>query len=253
MGKGAKMKASSKKDYRHENEYDEEDDEEIDATIVTVEDTDLVELKKAEHEFDISEAVEKIGEKRATIREKGLESFIKFLRSISPLPFKAAIASHEETLYTLLVRILKRPSSVKEGKLCCELLNLLALVNGANEEDFFTQFESTLKQTVQGGALEELREYALFTLTFMSYICSNEANEWVWNFCEQILTDSAEALPYTIGLKATAAECWLLIATNMGEEAVLEHSCECVFESFHELLEEAATVPGERVITFLIL
>ena len=69
MGKGAKMKASSKKDYRHEDNVSEELEEEAeDVNIVVEEEGDLEEKK--ESSFDVSEAVEKISEKRATIREK---------------------------------------------------------------------------------------------------------------------------------------------------------------------------------------
>ncbi len=239
------MKASNKKDYRHEDNVSDNGEDDNEDVNIVVEDGDAVDEKKIENEFDVSEAVEKITEKRATIREKGLESFVKYLRSTSQTPFKDAIANYEETLFTLLARILKRPTNAKEGKLCCELLCLLALTQGANEDDFFSQFETPLKHLVAGGSIEELREYALFTLTFLSYVCSNEANEGVWYLCEQILTDSAEALPYTVGLKATAAECWLLLATVMSEQSVAEHSADEIFESLLQLMEESASVPGE--------
>lgn len=239
------MKATSKKTFKEES-YESEEDNESETTNVVVLEGDEVESKKTEPEFDVSDVVERMGEKRALIREKAMEEFIRFLRSSSPIPFKTVVASHEETLHTLLIRIVKRPVSVKEGKLCLELVSLLSLVQGANELEFFQLYEKPLTQLVVGGTMEELREYALFTLTFMSFVNSNvDTNEDIWILCEQIMTDSAEALPYTIGLKATAAQCWLFIATIMDEQSVLEHSCEVVFEALQELMEQSNSVPGE--------
>lgn len=205
---------------------------------------------------NISEIVEKIVEKRFTTRETGLEQLIKHFQSSHDSSAALSIEGYQDTIMTQLVRVIRKPYSVKEGKLCAHLLSLLGLYKGADEEDFFKSVEKPLKQLVDGTnpELQGLRDSALSCLVILAYVCGGvDAGYRTWSYCERILTqqnvitgqendsdsdsddDTSDAssagskdktagdVKSGVALRASAANGWILLATLRTAEEVLQH------------------------------
>jgi hypothetical protein len=196
--------------------------------------------------FDVSAAVEKINRPTPSGRAEGLHALITFMRSYN-ITSVSRVDSFEQTISARLVELLEGTNSSMEKRLCCKLAKLLALSVGAGSDDFFGRFELPLHQLAADencAADEDLRRYALFTLSFVSFVCKSEPNNDLWLLCEKIMSDASDEVPYSLGLKATAAECWLLLATIVPRETVMEHSRECVFVAMKDALEAIYSDPA---------
>ena len=121
MGKKSKIKALQKK-----NANDDSDVEDDGGTVAeSMEDgmsTPVRTKAGVPSRLIISEAVEKLSEKRFTTRESGLEQLIKHFQTSYDSTKDLSIDSYQETILTQLLRSIRRPPSLKEGKLCTHLL-----------------------------------------------------------------------------------------------------------------------------------
>lgn len=70
----------------------------------------------------ISEAVENLSEKRPGLREMGLKVILKILRGNNP-EIVETVLGYNETICTSLLRLLRKPASLKEGTLCLQVHN----------------------------------------------------------------------------------------------------------------------------------
>jgi hypothetical protein len=206
---------------------------------------------------DVSEAVEKLSEKRFTTRENGLEKLIKHFQTSYDAPGDLSVEGYQDTIRTQLLRCIRRPPSIKEGILSMQLTNLLGLYFGPDEDEFLHQSEKLLRHVVTGHGVElhDLRAPALSCLAFLTFICGGvDAGYRTWAYCGRILrgedsqvameevdtddddtfsdtsdsTSSADQSRDTdaqrAALRAAAATGWVLLATLRTPEEVLE-SC----------------------------
>lgn len=258
MGKKSKSKALQKKVDNEESEEELETTESAgtEGWATPVRSTTPVRNKGEEScNANISETVEKLLEKRFTTRENGLEQLIRHFQSSHEKSTSLSIDGYQDTIMTQLVRIIRKPYSVKEGKLCANLLSLMGLYVGADEEDFFASVEKPLKQLVDGTnpELQGLRDSALTCLVMLAFICGGvDAGYRTWSYCERILTQQnvlydgendseAETVDSSddsstdsksnatrdvksgVALRASAASGWILLATLRTSEEVLQH------------------------------
>ncbi|KAJ1433359.1 interferon-related developmental regulator-domain-containing protein [Ochromonadaceae sp. CCMP2298] len=227
MGKKSKIKQLQKK-------IDAESDDEFDGTTMagSVEDeySESVAASTAagkggagDSGVNISEAVEMLSEKRSSTRETGLESLITHFQSSFGDASDLSIEGYQDTLTEQMLRMIRRPNSVKEGKLCIQLLCLLALYNGPEEDDFLNLFERPLQVLVDSasGSLHDLSGPALSCLALISFVCGGvDASFRVWGYCQRKLFndktavgDAGKAKAAEVAVRAAAADAWALLAT----------------------------------------
>lgn len=256
MGKKSKIKALNKKNATDDVSDDENDDE----TIGTTEDCPGTPVRpKSESATNVSEIVEKLTDKRYTTRENGLELLIKHFQSSHSASEHVTIGGFQDTILTHLLRIIRRPFSAKEGKLCTQLLSLIGLFLGPDEDEFFTNFERPLRALIDGASpeLQDVRGPALTCLTILTFICGGvDAGYRIWSYCERILNEEALAIressssdsdassdddddrsqsseessshrrtkpSSSVSLRAAAAESWVLLSTLRSPEEILTH------------------------------
>jgi hypothetical protein len=122
-----------------------------------------------------------------------------------------------------------------------EVLCLLCLQVGAEENEFYEQFHQILVKLVTGSQIEELRVSAIATLAFASFVCSSNSNEKIMTFCEDVICGESEGTAPHAALKARAALSWCLLATVSAEAGLLDRSRDRLFSAVAELLDETDT------------
>ena len=235
MGKGAKRATKNVK--KHDTDDSEEDRTSDNDASSSVANTSVA-ADRTEDSDGLSESVEKLSEKRASLRESGLKTLLKILRGSNVLMVEA-VRDFVDTVCTSLIRILRRPASAREGGLCLEVYCLICLLVGPDEVELFDQFEPILLKLVSGNSnLEDLRVPSISALAFSSFICANDAHYRVMTLCEDILCGESEGEPATSTLKARAAASWSLLASVNAEAAVLARCKKRIFDEVVELLED---------------
>jgi hypothetical protein len=225
MGKKSKIKQLQKK-------IDADSDDEMDGTTIagSVDDEYSESVagtgKMVASGVDISEAVELLSEKRASSRETGLESLITHFQSSFSDPGELSIEGYQDTLTENLLRMIRRPNSAREGKLCIHLLCLLALYLGPEEDDFLNSFERPLTVLVDGTTLVELCGPALGALAFVAFVSGGlDASFRVWGYAQRKLLrdtgDIGKGKVSDASLRAAAADAWALLATLRSPTDVL--------------------------------
>jgi hypothetical protein len=260
MGKKSKAKALQKIIGR-EGEASDSETHDNDGGSTIGESTRSVDVKQ-KVVVSVSEMVEKLSERRCTTREIGVELLIRHFQQSGSGPEDNSIDGFQETVVTYLKRAIKRPASIKEGRLCLQLLPLLGLYLGPDEVEFHQSFEKILKSVIEGLRDEfiPLRSEALLSLAMITFICGSvDAGYDTWNYCGRILcneagskstnvTDEAsgeedeglgwnesssssddesstdESCKFSLALRATAADCWVLLAT-LRSPAEVVRSC----------------------------
>lgn len=142
--------------------------------------------------FVVSGSVEKLSEKRATAREKGWEQLIGHFRSSYENSSDLSIEGYSESILVPLLRAIRRPASLKEATLCTDLICLLSLYLGPDEEEFLGQVEKPLRHLVKGGHsnLLGISGPALSSLSFAAFISGNvDTGYRVWEYCARLLRD----------------------------------------------------------------
>uniref|UniRef100_A0A7S3M9H0 Interferon-related developmental regulator N-terminal domain-containing protein n=1 Tax=Spumella elongata TaxID=89044 RepID=A0A7S3M9H0_9STRA len=275
MGKKSKIKALQKK-IGGETAGDSSDEELDDVSVTHTTDerpTTPVRSKAPDSVSSVSELVEKLTDKRFTTREAGLDLLIKHFQSSRANSDDLSIEGYQDTILTHLQRIVRKPFSAKEGKLCAHLLSLIGLHLGPDEDEFFKNFEKPLRQLVDGTnpVLQDVRGPALSCLALLAYICGGvDAGFKIWSYCERILKEEALAVresdsehsgsdddsdddeqsqstqssterpSSSVSLRSAAAEAWVLLATLRTPEEVLTHSQgegDSILEPLLELLQ----------------
>lgn len=213
-------------------------------------------------DFDTSQAVEDLGDKSLAKRTSGFNGLIRFFRTATEPELELNMHNYQETICSLLQRIIRKPSGAKEALSCLTLLSLIGLQLGAENEDFVEMFTKSVLQLVPDQQSSvEVRASALRCISLITFICSTDKNHAIWTLCEDILSGVNGA--YTSNapplLKAAAAECWILLSTgfvmNNEFDIVLDQSQEVVFEALLEMLEEsdiAVKIAAVRVLLPLI-
>lgn len=81
--------------------------------------------------FDMSESIDMLSEKKVNLREPSLQKIIKFLQGSHDDENNLGVLNgYIETLTVHLTRMTRRPATTNEGKLCLQLIALLALYLG---------------------------------------------------------------------------------------------------------------------------
>ena len=115
---------------------------------------------------------------------------------------------------------------------------------GPQEEEFYNRFAPLLINLLE---LEATQAGALFSLAFVSFICSDASNMRVLALCESIICGgggdgSDGGLPIDVevteDLKVQAVQSWCLLTVSVDDCELVERSQDRLFEALTELLED---------------
>ena len=203
-GKAAQKKSPSKTNY----ESDEDEDMETNVSVIDMESTAETSLNSdpaQSNRVDIPDVVEQLTDKRSSKREGALKTLVTYFQTSHDNIEDLTIEGFQDTIITHLLRMVRRPSSAKEGKLCMDLICLLGLFMGADEAEFLETFEAPLSKLIAtntggGGGIsgsssgaiqqqqEETRSAALRCLSVITFVCGGlEAQERILSYCEQVM------------------------------------------------------------------
>lgn len=199
-----------------------------------------------EQQFDVtalSECVEGLTDKRPSTRLKSITKLLSLIRGAAAVESIASLQdAYFETLQTSLVRVLARPGSPEEADAAGSVLCLLALITGPHEETFVDRYFPALVSLLER---EEMSAPALFALSFITYICSDNSARTL-NLVEDILAEGAGSSSLPVDLedlpddcRAQAVKSWLLLAGVLEDAEVVSRARERVFCALAEQLDEA--------------
>jgi len=234
-----KDKSSNKKGERRKKNQDSSDDEgdnDNDVTAntvfasITIPKT-VISSSSDVNDMVISEAVEMLLEKRLSQREQALITLVKmFARGQS-------LESYKETILIQLSRLIRKPSSFIESDNATKLIMLFSLWLGADEDAFFETFDSLLQKLITTVDVDEnIRVVALSTLAFCSFINSVESRERILTLCEDIICESNNDGNDTL-LCFTAIKSWILLASIIPIDIVIDSSKDRIFDAINLLLD----------------
>eukprot|EP01031_Cornospumella_fuschlensis_P044628 gene44628-54575_t len=191
--------------------------------------------------FDVSESIDMLSEKKVNMREPSLQKIVKFLQgSHDDQNNLVVLNGYIETLTVHLTRMTRRPATTNEGKLCLQLIALLALHLGTQSDGLVKSLEKPL-QVHADAPTSPLQSDALFTLSFCAYAHNNEdllmrTLEYVQN----VLVNPMN-VDYSDELRTRAADCWVLLASLLPPSDVLSRSKdEGLFSALYAQIDEAA-------------
>lgn len=153
--------------------------------------------------FDVtmlSEAVERLSDKRPSARQAALQSLLTMLRgAAAESTVQVLLESYMDSTSGAVGRILQRAASsvgagVEETLLALEVLCLLGLIVGPQEDEFYSRFQPLLLRGLEADE-EEVQCSALFSLCFLSFVCSDGhgSGAALMGLCESIICGEAGA------------------------------------------------------------
>ena len=232
-GERRKKKDSSSSDSDNDNDNDVAANT-VFASITTPKGTSgktLISNSSDVNDMVISEAVEMLLEKRLSQREQALTTLVKMFAS------GQSLESYQETILIQLSRLIRKPSSFIESDNAAKLIMLFSLWLGADEDAFFETFDSLLQKLITTVDVDEnIRVVALSTLAFCSFINSVESRERILALCEDIICESNNDGNDTL-LCFTAIKSWILLASIIPIDIVIDSSKDRIFDAVNLLLD----------------
>ena len=114
---------------------------------------------------------------------------------------------------------------------------------GVSQDEFFEKFEIPLKKIIEEENVgEEFQSQALFTLGFICYISSLNGQRETWDYIEDIICDGPDQGFFVPVVQAVRS--WVLLASVMDDENILERSRDRVYEGMSRLLDNADNIEG---------
>jgi uncharacterized protein (UPF0147 family) len=184
------------------------------------------------------DALEKLNEKKASSRLKGLQEILGILQSggVENFPLDSL-----DTLNLSLVKFIRRPTSSSEATEAMKVVSVLSLILGPNDQ-FVDTFSRLFVHIITRVEDDTLRAEALKCLAFINYVSSTDhSDSAAWALSEQLILLTAEGLEVPADLRGLALKFWCLLASVINPEIVLEHSRDGVFEAAVEILDDANT------------
>jgi len=188
--------------------------------------TDYVEKESVKVERnDFVENLDLALEKRTATREKALKGLVEDLQM-----YKCSedMETYKETAFATVIQCLRK-AAAKEGILACQVLSLLCIVIGANEDQKLEQISPHLIEVISKNKSEEFRVEAMNTMAMATFVCCSiqETTLEVLSFLEAIACRNKDQCGFEVSdeLCVAALEGWSLLATTLPEaEVALRHT-----------------------------
>lgn len=165
----------------------------------------------------LAEVQDLLTEKRSAKRESGLR---RIFRAITQYSDSETLMPFQEDLLQLAMSSL-RGGTPAEQYAACRCLEAFAVVLGADQDEYYESVEPNLKRVVLlTSRAPMVRGAALRALCVSNFVCATDNND---NDDDSTLLDLTEAVagpeyrnhPVPAALRATALECWSLLATTL--------------------------------------
>mmetsp|Transcript_15955 Transcript_15955/g.24042 ORF Transcript_15955/g.24042 Transcript_15955/m.24042 type:complete len:426 (+) Transcript_15955:139-1416(+) len=244
MGKGKRKGNESKKSKAVDNEYSDNDiDYEVASCVSQVGSCGEAPYDEVYDESSsaadmLSEHIDNLNEKKSATRMQALNGTLKCLQSNCDV--SDSVRGHMETLNRALVRLIRSASSEKEGILAVQILCVLALEMGPDEDSFFEAYFPALKYAITRSEYHDLRCWAVKAVSFVCFICASDGYDAL-NFCEEVISQASEGVYVPTSLQAVALQAWCLLSSTMPPDVILQRCKNSVFARAAALLEESET------------
>eukprot|EP01038_Epipyxis_sp_PR26KG_P008219 gene8219-11125_t len=275
MVKGSKTK-SKINNRRTENGADSGDEFDENRTVASRDETttehSTSENNRNNTEFDLLDVMESISDRRSSKRLSGLNSLLQYLQTS-----KESIIEIDQTeeLTLLLLKSIRNSSStsissIPEVSKCLDALKLLALYIGPDDDGYFYKPIARILTSISIDFSSVIRNIAIQSLSFITFVCSPESVQSVMNVLEDILCDddvmpvkstdshdeNEETDEISVSTKIAVAEGWMLLASLHNGDCgdILERSCDRMFDALLSLIDEVeveAKVMAGKIFAFL--
>lgn len=201
--------------------------------------------------FDEESILDSIASSHSDDRKDGLALLLKVIRSGMAVEVRECILTAMlDPLKGSLCRSINRLHTEEqedEATLTMHLVCLLGLLVGPDEDDFFKAFEAPLKKIVECSSVgEEVQNLALFTLSFISYICSSDTLVNTLDFVEDLIENGPHEitdLPYIQACKS-----WVLLCGALEQETyIIRRGRSGIFSAVSSILENSLDTEGRTV------
>jgi hypothetical protein len=178
---------------------------------------DNAQARNAKAVETLAEVQDLLTEKRSAKRESGLR---RIFRAITQYSDSETLVPFQQDLIQLAMSSL-RGGTPAEQYAACRCLEAFAVVLGADQDEYYESVEPNLKRVVLlTSRAPMVRGAALRALCVSNFVCATDHND---NDDESTLLDLTESVagpeyrnhPVPATLRATALECWSLLATTL--------------------------------------
>ena len=182
-------------------------------------------------ELDIlAQALEDTNNKQSRQRLKGLENILLLFRSTSDIILLISSKDNRESIIDIILKIIRRPASEKEGMLALSIFVLLCMSSGPDNCELFEQISPSLIQMLTRNENVPLRCTAIMALSLGCLFCTSFSDRETWQLIEDVLCGVSDGLESEPIMRACAATAWSLLCSGMPVDLVLASSNERVFE-----------------------
>lgn len=199
------------------------------------------------------DVLERLSSSHADERKESLAVFLRVVRNsvLTSGVQDCLLTSMMDTLRGALSRSINRLHSEEqedEAVPTMHLVCILGLVVGPDDDEFFEAFEAPLKKIVECSSVgETVQNLALFTLAFVSYICSSDTLAETLEYIEDLILNGPHEitdLPYLQACKS-----WILLsgALEQQEAYVLRKSRSGLFGAVSSILENSFDAEGRTI------
>ena len=197
---------------------DFEDDASIDDLLSTgggsVSDT--VQARYAKAVEVLTDIDDLLSEKRSTKREAGLR---RIFRAVTQYGDLETLVPFQNDLIQLCMSSL-RGGSPAEQYAACRCLEAQAVILGADQDEYYEAIEPNLRRIVMmTGRASMVRGAALRALCLTNFVCSTDevSTDALLDLTEEVAGKMYRQQVVSATLRATALDCWSLLATTMHE------------------------------------
>jgi len=216
-------------------------------------DIELMAGEAADNALDtLLSLIDKLSEKRSSARIKAMSSIVELLRSSS---LTEACIDHLNrntmSLESYITKGLRVGGQEREGIASAELLCVLALIVGPDEDEWVHIYNQPLDSVILESESDEFRAWCITAKVFMTLVCAEEtdAGRRCLTLCESIFCDELGESGVPVGplLCAAALNSWCIMAQHTQDDAIITRSKERVFAAALNILENPATDPNTKI------
>lgn len=161
-------------------------------------------------EEQIDEAVEQLIERRTTTRVAALAKLHKFLLGYLPTE------NISESFVDNVLACLRKPAE-DEALLCANILAILGLIYGADNERFYQRSKNALEPLAKAASSQKVKTTALRSIAMVAFVCSveEENSEEFFQIVEKYFSLDVKG-----PICASALEAWGLVASTLPDEDI---------------------------------
>ncbi|CAM9430552.1 unnamed protein product, partial [Scytosiphon promiscuus] len=184
---------------------------------------------------DFKEGVEMLTEKRASTREGGLRTVIKFMLHSSDLE---PVLAMRETVLAALLGVVRGKGTESQGVHALRALSVLCVCIGPEEEAAFRSLRRPLRSLITRSRHEGVRVGAVHTLALACFICSSDDDNTseTLDLLADVFSRTSDGLEVPDSVCAAALSGWGLLATTVSRSWVATRMTKQHLRVFRELL-----------------